>query len=343
MKRIFILAALTLLIAAPAWAVPSDALIRHVPKSAQLVVGLEVPKLKKSFLFDEVMKVIKDQASGKSILTFVINSKSFDFENDVESMLVAFEKPMTNPNATSAPASAVVLSGKLDAAKVKAAAEKHFGKLKATKKGALEVLSASGLDMAFVDTSTLVIVDQGAFGDATWKAIGDETQSGTKNGELKDMMGLVDTKRGVWVAILTKGAVAAPGAPPMDGAAMALEVGPGVKVDFRSKFEKGEDAKKALTQFQDMKKQSGQDPLIAMLGAKPLMDNLKAGVEKERVLAMSTSMTEAELKAMFTRLKAMNQAPPPMQTPPPTGATGQPAPNQSTPQPAGEGVKADFN
>ena len=98
------LALLALFVAGPvAASQPSDALIGEVPKETKLLVGVDVDKVSKSFLFDELMKLLQEQKLGTSILSFALESGSFDFEKDVDAMLIAFERPMMNPQAKSTP------------------------------------------------------------------------------------------------------------------------------------------------------------------------------------------------------------------------------------------------
>jgi hypothetical protein len=345
-KRItalFIALAVTL-VSVSAFAKTSDALIRHVPHDSRILVGLEIPKLKKSFLFSEVLSVLRDQPEGKNILSFILAEDAFDVEKDVDSMLLAFDEAPTSPQASSAPASVVVLQGKLDSKKVLASARKKLGKLKMTKHGSVEVYSGSGIDMAFVDDGTLVLADQGKHAKNTWKAVNDPEKAASANPQIQSLMKLIPGQKGLWVAMETGGLTPTPDSPEMDGAAMTLDVASGVALDFHSKFQKEKDAKAALDQFKQMKSQSGNDPLVAMLGAKPLLDNLDAKLEKKTVLAMTTSMSEAELKSLIARLKAMSQAPPPTTGAPTSGpqsgpTTGKPA----NTAPTGKGANADFN
>lgn len=340
MKRIttlFITLAV-MLVSANAFAKQSDALIRHVPHDSKIIVGMEIPKLKKSFLFSEVLSVLRDKSGGMNVLSFVLDTEGFDVEKDVNSMLVAFDEAPTDPQAAQSPASVVVLQGTLDAKKVIGAAKKKFGGMKKTKKGKIDVYSGSGIDMAFVAKDTLVIADQGKYAAETWSAAGDPKKSASANKDIGALMKLIPSGKGLWVTMETKG-MTAPNSPAMDGAAMTLDLISGVALDFRSKFQKEKDAKDALTQFQQMKKQSGSDPLVAMLGAKPLLENLDARVEKKTVLAMKTSMTDAQLKALVVKLKALSKSPPPAMGPT-KGPTSGPT---SNPPPTGQGADADFN
>lgn len=357
MKRRFlsivILLVLTIMSASAAATATSSSLVRYVPKASKLVFGIEVPKLKTSFMFTEAMSVLRKEAKGKTILTFVLNGKSIDFERNVTSMLVAFESPIMNPQARTMPPSVVVVSGEFDRAAVIADAKKHFGDLAAVKKGELEVHAGKGLEIGFVNDSTLVLVDQGKFADAAWKAAADEAESGAKNANLSEMMGLVDTTEGFWLTVLTKGVkppaaamAQMPEAPPeMDGAAISLALASGLSATFKSQFVKPADAKRALEQFQALKSGSGDDPLVDMVGAKPLVQNMKGTVENQRVLALTTSMTGKELKTLFDRVKALAEEPPP-KIGGKTGAPGEkkgPDAAPKTPPPTGSGVNADFN
>ena len=337
LTALFTVVVLTVM-SATAFGATSDTLLKHAPADSQILIGMDVPKVKSSVVFQEVLKLVRAQAGSSPVVQFVLDEDGLDLENDVDSALLAFDRAPVDPQNPQAPDSVVVVTGKFNQAEVEAAAAEKFGKLSAKKVGELEVKASSEIALAFIDQKTLVVAGTDAFAEKAWTAANNPKKSAAANKDVKALMSLANTKLGLWLTMVTKG-LAQPGAPPMDGAAMSGNLAKGVAVAVYTQFGKSDDAKAALAQFEQLKKQSGSDPMLAMFGAKPLIDNLEAKVEKERVLAMTTSMNDAQLRMMIERVKAMNQAPPPVA--PPT--KGQQSTPKAQPKPPGTGSNADFN
>ncbi len=337
--RVLLVSALLLLVSSStAWAKSSAELIRQVPGSSPLIVGVEMGKVKSTQLFKEGLAFVTRVAKGESLLDFVLSKKAFDFEKDINAVLVAFATAPTNPQAPPPPAMAVV-DGTFDPARVKAAIEARYGKTQSRTVGSMEVMSTAGVEFAFVDATTLVITES-RYAPPTWKAVADENASALKNASIVGLMALTDTTRGIWFAMSTASIATPAGTPQMDGAGISLDLRSGLAVDFRSQFAKAADAVAAKNQADEIKKNT-DDALLEMLGAKPLVENLVATIHNERVVALTTTMKDAEVRVMLQRLKAMNEAPPPVAPSgkQPTTTTGaSPAPTQP-----GHGTKADFN
>jgi hypothetical protein len=333
-----ILAVLLLVLASStATAKPAAELMRHVPGVSPVIVGLEMSKINSSYLFKETMAFLKKAAKQDSVLGFVLSKKPFDLETDLDGAVVAFATAPMNPQAPP-PAAMAVITGRFDQERVKTAVAEKYGTLKSRKVGKLEVFSTSGVDFTFVDATTLVIAESG-FAAPTWKAVSDPKSSAAANTEIQGLLKLTDTTRGIWFTMNTKSLPTPTGAAAMDGAGIAVDLRRGLSLDVNSKFAKPEDATKAKEQFDELKKTSAEDSMLDMFGAKPLVGNMVATVKDGRVLNMATAITDAEVRLMVQRIKAMNEQPPPI------APSGQPTTGGPTTRPTspGQGADADFN
>lgn len=323
---------LLVFLTAPAAAKPTAQLLENVPAQSPMIVGLEMSKVKSSHLFKEFMGFLEKSAKKDSVLAFVMSKKPFDMNQDIDSAVVAFSSAPTNPAQPPPPAMAVI-SGRFDIERVKKSVTEKYGKLGQRKVGKLDVFTTAGVDFGFLDSNTLIIAESG-FAAPTWKAVTDKKSAASASKEIQQLIAMTDTTRGVWFAVNTKAIPAPAGAPAMDGAGIAMDLRTGLALEFNSKFAKADDAKKAKQQFDEMKQKADEDRMLEMFGAQPLVKNMNAAVRQERMLNMTTSITNAQVKTMVARVKAMNEQPPPVTD---NSGTG------TEPKPTGTGTKADFN
>ncbi|HSG70600.1 MAG TPA: hypothetical protein VLA12_09310, partial [Planctomycetaceae bacterium] len=152
-----------LTISSTASASTSDGLLKHVPADSQIVIGMDVPKIKDSFVFKEVLQLLQSQSSASPAVQFVIDAGGFDLEKDVNALLMAFDKAPTNPNNPVAPAGVTVLQGKFDRAAVEKAAAAKFGELKPRKVGSLDLKVGKDFSIAFLDANTILVGSDDAY------------------------------------------------------------------------------------------------------------------------------------------------------------------------------------
>jgi len=279
------------------------------------------------------------------MLSFALDGAAFDVERDVDSLVLALQNPTVgNPSQPQVQDSVAVLTGKIGPKKVVAAATKQFGKLAKRKQGKMTIYTADSFEFAFVEPHTLVMVNEGAFAKKVWAAVADAKQSAGANAHVTKLMKSVDTSKGLWVTAWTKGMPQSRG-PKMDGAAVAVDVRSGLNINIKSTMATKKDADTAMQQVEGMKKQGGKNPMILMMGVKPLIDNLTTTRQK-KIVDMKTHMAKSEVAAMVQKLKAMQQQPAPMgPTKGPKPGVGPVRSGVST-QPtdgASKGADADFN
>ncbi len=365
MKRL--LSTLLIVLAIGAFAPPafadSAALVRYLPKETRVIAGLEVASMKDSFVFTEALTMMRGEAKANTIIGFVLNSEAIGFEKNVTSMVAAFERPMVSLGGTPPPG-AVILQGTLDEAKIFADARKAFPKLEFVTRGTTKVLAGSGMELGFLNSNTLVISDKGKFADTIWAAVGDKNVSALSNSHTTGLRKLVDTSRGLWVTMDTRGVKPSAEAeaaakqamkqaskekgeeapkldkpPEVDGIALSLSLVEGLALDFKTKFKSGSEAEKARKELQGLRDKQGNEKMVEMVGAKPLVDNLKLEVINSRILSLTTKMTTDELLKMLKRVESLAKDPPKLDKP---GEKGENAADGAAP-PTGQGADADFN
>ncbi len=338
----FLFLAATLLFAAPATAAsPSDALRKHAPKSAKVLMAVNVPAVRSSFLFQDMLDFIRKQPANQDVLGFVLQSGFVDIEKDVQAMMVA-TPTATVPSQPGQPVPkqdvALLVNGKLDMKKAVATAKSKYGKLTETKRGERTIWDTGSFKFTFVDDKTMVLVAASEpYESATWKALDDPKASIASDKAMNSVLKRIKTSAGIWMAT-TESPSPSGGMPaaPVENFAMDLDIAGRMMVNFKSESKDKAGAKQMADQLKALKNESAQSPMVQALGAGPLLANLKVTQNAKRV-DISTRMTESEFKSMFERIKALQ------------GGAGAPAPPQTpagsapTPEKKPQGADADFN
>lgn len=301
-----------LVASAPASAAsPSADLIRYAPKESKVLIGVNVPAVRGSFLFQDALNFIRSQPANKDVLGFVLQGGFLDVEKDVDGILIA-TPPATVPTSPQARLPkqdvALIVRGKIDEEKVLTAAKEKYGELTTSEVGKLTVHDAGDFKFIVVDSKTLVLIAASTpFEASTMKALVDAKESVQSDAAMKEVVARIKTSAGIWMA--TTETPQAPGlsVPPMKDMGLAIDIAGGLKVDVRGKATSEEEAKLMAEQMLKIKEANKDSGTVATLGARPLLENLQVKQSKDR-LDIATKMTDAEFKSLIQRLKVLQQA-----------------------------------
>lgn len=338
-------------VAAPAVAAAqsADKLTRYLPQQSQLVVGLNIEKLRKSKYYKEALTWARKGSNGGAFLDVLENDAQIDLSKDLSSVAVSIpdtkvDKSGQQKNFT------VAVSGSFDKAKLMAAIKKKDGSIKETKKGKTTIYSTGEVQFAFPKDGVLWLsAGPDSYRQSAWKAVGSSKHSVRSNKVFKRLLGKVNTSRGFWMLgdtsqLDTKKMKA--DTPQPKSIALSMDIDNGLDLSMLAELPSEDDAKSAVKQVEQLKQQGGQAAMLSILGAAPLVSNLKAK-QKGVDLHATTSMTASEFDAMVQRLKQLAQSQ--MQS---GGMPSQPVPNPNGPAKTGpaksapakkDGANADFN
>ena len=337
MKRRFLFLALTVAFlipfTSPAHASGSDELVQYLPADAKFVVGFNMDALRPAPIYKQMMAFLKQQPSVAQTLAFLESDAGFDVEKDIESVAVAFPEPVTSTQQQQT--LSVVVHGTFEQEKLIEASKKRFDNLQSQvdKKTKRTHYIKDDFSFGFVGKNELVMtLGDSKFRDATWKAVKNKKSSAASKSDVKRVLGQINTERGVWIVGLTKDLPQR--GPKMNSAGITIDVVRGLDMDMIANMASKEAAKTAATEMEGLKSQK-DSPMVAMLGAAPLLENLKVTPSKSRI-NLSTSMTQAEFDTFITQL-ATTAAQGAQQTAPPALKGG------AAPTDKKKGVDADFN
>ncbi|MEZ4462916.1 MAG: hypothetical protein R3E66_24945 [bacterium] len=326
---------LTVLFATSAFAAAGDLLV-YAPKSSKLVMGANLGALKPSPLYRDMMTFVRSRPAFNEFLTFLEQDGGLNVDRDIDSLMVAMPEVSMTPNQASGQDTlSLAVRGKFDRTKLIAALTKRSPDHKVEGEGPTARHLVGEFTLAFItDTDLVMTVGDPGFQAKTWTATQNKKESALSNKAISAMSPKVNLTRGMWLIGLTDGL-------PQNGAKMnvaglTVDLVSGLKVDIVGTMNSKEDVKKSLEDFENLKKEAS-NPMVAMMGATPLVTNLKSS-SKGLDIMVTTNMTATELQNMVTMLKSSLAAGSQPMAP---NVPGDKQPT-STPAPT-KGADADFN
>lgn len=323
------------LYAAPALAGSGD-LIKYAPKSTKLVMGANLDALKPSPLYRDMLTMIKGRPAFADFLAFLETEAGINIDRDVDGVTVAMpEVSMTPAQANAQDTMTLVVRGKFDRKRILEAINKKFPGHAVTGEGPTARHTLGTVTLAFANDKDLVMsVGDLEFQTKTWTALANSKESASSNKDITTMASKLNLNRGMWLIGVT-GQLPQNG-PKMNIAGMTVDLVSGLKVDLIGTMNSKEDVKKSLEDFELLKKEA-TNPMVTMMGAAPLIQNLKTG-SKGQDVTMTTSMNPAQFQNMMGMLTATLSA-----GSKPLAAPVQAQPEAKTPQVPAKGADADFN
>ncbi len=337
-------AALCLVALTPALAsaqTSSAKLTRYLPQTSQLVLGVNVAKLRSSKYFKQALAWAHQSAGNQDILKMLEQDAQVDISKDLQAVVVSI--PATNVNA-GAPQKhfTVAVSGNFDKAKVIAAIKKKHSDIKQAKHGKATVFSKGNLEFTFPAKGVLwVTAGPDAYRKDAWGAMASAKKSVQANKVFKGLLKDVNTSQGVWLLGDTTKLAASnvKGAHPKS-IGLSMDIANGLDLHLMAELPTKKDAKKAVDQIAQLKTKGAQNAMVAMMGAGPLVANLSAKQDGAKIKA-DTSMTAAQFDTMVQWLEQIARSQ--------MGAGGmttpaKPVPSKGNGASQGKGAaKADFN
>jgi hypothetical protein len=321
--------------AAPAFAGSGD-LIKYTPKSTKLVMGANLDALKPSPLYREMLALVKGRPAFAEFLSFLEVEAGINIEKDVQGVAVAMPEVSMNPaQANAQDTMTLVVSGKFDRKRLLEAVDKKFPGHPITGEGPTARHTLGTVTLAFASDKELVMtVGDQDFQDKTWNALANKKESASSNKDITTMAGKLNLTRGMWLIGVT-GHLPQNG-PKMNVAGMTVDLASGLKIDLIGTMNGKEDVKKSLADFEMLKKEA-TNPMVTMMGAAPLIQNLKTG-SKGLDVTMTTQMNAAQFQNMMGMLMTTLAAGSKPIAPP-----TQPQPEATPQQVPAKGADADFN
>lgn len=332
-----ILVGLTFL-ATPAWAQTAE-LTRYTPVSSQVLIGFNIGPLKDAPIYQQLLGFVRSEPKVAAVMMFLQEDGGLDIEKDINGVLLAFPKVADATKKKGADSLSVVVNGKFDKTRLLEAARKRYPAMKTTGEGENAKYEMETFTFSFASPTNLVLtMGKDEFIQATWTAVASKKASAAANKEVTRVMKQINTSRGLWLVGITKEMNQTSGAQ-MNSAGLTVDLTNGLQMEMIGNMATVKDAKQAEKEFSDLRKQ-GENPMVAMVGAKSLVDNLKAS-RKKKVVTMTTRMSQPEFDNMTKQMGAiLAQGSTPM--PRPTGAATV-TPGKAEPAPSSKGVDADFN
>jgi|GEM_PF-5688523 len=307
----------------------------------QVVVGLNFGELRKSKYYSVVTSFVKTSPSLGDMVA-MLDEAGVDFTKDINALALGVPSIDIQKSLDERTYS-VAISGQFDSEKLLAALKSKDVALKTSELGKRTLYSSNNLVFAFPKKGILFVSSgPDAYRTRALSALQHSDKAITSTGYFKRIVGDVNTSKGLWiVANATAGASATPGTPQAKEVAMSLDFASGLAAEVLMEMGDKKSAAEIVASAQTQVKDLAKNPMVAMMGAGSVFENLKVVQKNTRVIT-TTRINAAQLDTLVQRAGGLIQsklqgqagAAPPLNTAPATAPA--PAP---TPKP----IKADFN
>jgi hypothetical protein len=336
---------LTLSLPALSQAGEIDRLTGVLPEGNKVVIAVDMNAMRSTFVYKDGYEWFKSQAAVGPMLELLEQTASFDVNKDLHAVVFSSPELPTSLDKADALPFTVAVAGKFNQADLIAAARERLSGVAERKEGNVSVFRSENVEFGFLNDTTFVM---GTGPDDFLKRIWTGTAArGQRNRSFTSLKTEVGANQHVWILLDTRGANAATG-PRTEWTAMGFKFTPGLEVTVLSKMENADGAKTVAEQTEVLKTTAGSDPMVAMLGLAPLVQNLTV-THKEKDVRMASTMTEGQTRALVTRVQGILRRSGDLQRGITPGATrpAAPQPPQDKPAdstaPSRQGAPADFN
>lgn len=323
----------------------SSKLTSYLPSKSELVVGLNVSKLRSSKYYKEALTWARENASDQDFLKIVEGNADFNLSSDLQALVLSIPEAKGDPNNPKRHFT-MVANGDFDEKKLVAGLKKEHDDIKKSKKGKRTVYATGEFEFTFLEDGLLwVTAGPESYRKQAWKGLNESKKHSMKaNKLLTALLADVDTSQGFWLLGDTSkiDAQGAQGGKQPQSVGMSMDITEGLDVNMLTDMPSEDDAKSLVDQV-DQLKQSGGHPMMSMVGAGPLLANLSATQDGTKIRA-TTKMTAPEFDTLIQKVKQMAAAQGQMGSSP-AGPT-QTAPKKAAPKKdkkSGQGADADFN
>lgn len=321
----------------------SKQLTDYLSSQEQVVLGLNFDRLRKSKYFGDVTKMANGNASVSQVISLLADA-DIDFSTDITALTVGVPVLDVQKSLEQRTFSAVI-SGKFDNAKLLSALKAKKIDFKSSKLGKRTLYTHDNIVFTFAKKGVLLMASgPDGYRTRAVQALANSKKSVAKTDFFKNIIDGVKTSQGVWmVANAATAPASASAKAKANEVAMSLDVTSGLMLEILFELENKKSAAEILGQLNSMSQQFANNPMVAMVGAKPLVANLKSSQNGTRVTT-TTRLNPAELDNLLKNAGQMLQSK--LQG---SGAVAPTPKTKATPTqkdgaaPAPKPIKADFN
>ena len=303
-----------------------------LPKKSEVLMGLNIKASRGTLAFKELVKLARNNQDVAEVIENIKKDAGLDLEKDLDYVVMAFPsaKATNRPSAANVPFTAVA-RGTFDRAKIEKvlADAQQKDKVETEKLGKFSVYVIDHTTFGFLDDDTMLFsVGPTGYRQTVWKNAHKKSRSISQNKTLQNLLGEVDPAKSFWLVAdttslnppkavapskkKTKGKSKAgdpqpeepPADPRMDSISLTVDLSAGLTLDALAHLASEDDARVAQEGLQKDLKAASDNFLVKMMGAGPLLANMKLDQAKSD-LKISTSMNKGEFSTM---LKALVQA-----------------------------------
>lgn len=336
--------ALTTLLVGIGTASAQDAggLTKYLSSQNDVVMGLNAKNLRSNKYYDQLMEWARSQSGGGELLKAFEEDSGLDIEKDIHAVTIAFRSDGSMQKQQQNREFAMAISGDFDRKKLLGAIKNQSSDVETKEMAGLKFYKSDDVWLAVPkDGLALMTAGDGAYVEKNIETFGSQKDSMKSKKLVKKMLSEVDTAEDIWIAGDMSGmpASSGQGGPKPNSLGMQMDFDSGLDLEMLAQMDSPEDAKKSVEEMKGMKTQGGQSPLVTMLGAKPLIDNLTIKSSGTKV-RFNTSMTSKEFDAMVSALTQLAKS---------RGMTGAPSGGAAPEKKGGsgstssDGADADFN
>ncbi len=282
--------------------------LAYLPGDSRFASHVDVEKLRTSKYFDQVVEYLEGRSGeegsrGARLAGFLTGENGFDIESDLETIAVGlpvsrFKSPSTVEHGT------FVLAGDFEPDTIRSLIREERDDVQSREQAGLELLQTERAEIGFPSSNRLIVaMGPTSYRDGVWKLAAEGGTSFADTGQKQGLFEGIDRSRMVWMVnhLVDE---AEQSDPKVDSAGVSIEIDTGIDLQIVSHITDEAHAENIVEQVEEMKKSGGENPMVAMLGAGPLVDNL--AVERDGLtVELTTSMNEAELDALVASLRQM--------------------------------------
>ena len=302
---LFVATALVLpMFAASASADDGKAALKFVPKDTMMVISIDVNSLKKTSIFKEMMTAIMQDADAKKNLKMFKEATGFDPEKDLESIVIALP-----PDVEKTENFLFIAKGKVDEKKFISFAKDQGGKIaegKAAGQAYYEIDSEAAV--AFVGDH--IVMGPKVALEASLNTKKGNDKAVTDNSDMSGLIGAVDTKANIWMAVILPDDIRKelakqdPNAGDITDAHASVDLGSGLKLRLTLGTGASGTADSIVKLAQEGLKSVKSDPNIGAMGLDPVFTGLSVAAAGKKV-NVSLDLSQADFDRIVEMVKAM--------------------------------------
>ncbi|MGM0557768.1 MAG: hypothetical protein ACQEVA_15395 [Myxococcota bacterium] len=303
----FIVVALTTLLFGVGTASAQDAggLAKYLSSQNDVVMGLNLTELRSNKYYDRLVEWARGQSGGGELLKAFEAESGLDIEKDIDAVAIAFPSTGSMQKQQQKREFAMAISGKFESDKLVSAIKKQGTDLQTKEVAGLKFYKSSDVWLAVPkDGLALMTAGDDGYVKKNISTFGNQKGSIRKNKRVKEMLGEVDVGGDIWIAGDMTSVPASSDGPRPNSLGMEIDFAKGLALEMVAQMDSKEDATTSVEQMEAMQSQGANNPIVTMLGAKPLVDNLAIKSSGPQV-RFSTEMTSKEFDTMISAIMQM--------------------------------------